>query len=99
MRAKGRQISVRVQRETDAWLEKRAGGTSNKADFVRALIEREMARERQEALLEVFNEAAADVTESDRAEREVILGAFIANEASAGQEPKPKKKTRAVRKG
>lgn len=94
---KSRQISVRVQRETDAWLEKRAGGTSNKADFVRALIEREMARERQEALLEVFNEAAADVTESDRAEREALLGAFAANEEAA--RPKPKKKARVERKG
>jgi hypothetical protein len=92
---KGRQISVRVLRETDAWLERRAGGKSNKADFVRRLIEREMSREREETLLEVFNQAAADVTESDRAEREALLGAFSANEEPAGAKPK----TRGRRKG
>jgi hypothetical protein len=80
MPAKGHQISVRVLRETDLWLERRAGGRSNKADFVRSLIEREMAREREETLLEVFNKAAADVTESDRAEREELLGAFAAGD-------------------
>ena len=83
MTAKGRQISVRVLRETDAWLQRRAGGRSNKADYVRRLIEREMAREREENLLEVFNKAAADVTESDRAEREALLGAFAGNEKPA----------------
>lgn len=97
MPAKGRQISVRVQRETDAWLEKRAGGSSNKANFVRALIEREMAREREEALLEVFNEAAADVTESDRAERDSLLGAFIGNDKPARRSPR--NKARARRRG
>ncbi len=94
MPAKGRQISVRVLRETDSWLERRAGGRSNKADFVRGLIEREMAREREEHLLEVFNKAAADLTESDRSEREALLGAFAANEE--GVEARPK--TRARRK-
>jgi len=91
MPAKGRQISVRVLRETDAWLERRAGGRSNKADFVRSLIEREMAREREETLLDVFNKAAADVTEADRAEREDLLGAFAANEGEETQaKPRPK---------
>ncbi len=80
MPAKGRQISIRVLREIDVWLERRAGGRSNKADFVRRLIEREMAREREENLLDVFNKAASDVTESDRAEREALLGAFAASE-------------------
>ncbi|HEY7818285.1 MAG TPA: hypothetical protein VIG29_08705 [Vicinamibacteria bacterium] len=80
MPVKGRQISVRVLQETDAWLERRAGGRSNKADFVRRLIEQEMAREREKDLLEVFNKAAADVTEADRAERERLVGAFAAGE-------------------
>ena len=77
---KSRQISVRVLRETDLWLEKRAGGRAKKADFVRSLIEREMARELEENLLEVFNKAAAELTDGDRAEREALLGAFAANE-------------------
>ena len=95
MPAKGRQISVRVLRETDAWLERRAGGQSNKANFVRRLIEREMAREREENLLEVFNKAAADLTEVDRGEREALLGAFVANE----EEAEAKAKAKAKRKG
>ncbi len=82
MTTKSRQISVRVLRETDLWLEQRAGGHSKKADFVRRLIEKEMARELEENLLEVFNKAAADLTDVDRAEREGLLGAFASNEES-----------------
>jgi len=50
-----------------------------------------MSREREESLLEVFNKAAADVTESDRAEREELLGAFAANEEE-GTQAKAKRK-------
>ena len=96
MPLKGRQISVRVLPETYAWLERRAGGRSNVADFVRRLIEREMAREREETLFEVFNKAAADVTESDRAEREELLGAFAASGAEETQ-AKAKRKRRGAR--
>lgn len=74
--AKDRQISVRIARETDAWLERRAGSSHNKAGFVRRLIERERARERELELLEMFNEAAADVTQADLEERESLLGGF-----------------------
>ena len=71
------QISVRIPRETDAWLELRAGGgKNNKAGFVRHLIERERARERERELLAMFNEAAAHVTDEDLEEREALLGAF-----------------------
>ena len=87
MTAKSRQVSVRVLPETDLWLEQRAGGHAKKADFVRRLIEREMAREREENLLEVFNKAAADLTDGDRAEREALLEGFATNEES----PKPAK--------
>jgi hypothetical protein len=75
--AKDRQISVRVASDTDAWLERRAGTGKNKAGFIRQLIERERAREREQQLLEMFNEAAADVTEEDIAERESLLGGFV----------------------
>ena len=88
MPAKSHQISVRVLRETDAWLERRAGGHANKADFIRRLIEKEMEREREESLLEMFNKAAADLTEGDHAEREALLGVFSANE----EKPKSKRK-------
>lgn len=48
MPSKERQISVQVSRQTDDWLERRAGDRSNKADCVRRLIENEMARKRDE---------------------------------------------------
>ena len=81
MSLKERQISVRVSRQTDDWLERRAGGRSNKADFVRRLIENEMARKRDEELLQMFDKAAASLTDADRAERDALLGAFTSNDA------------------
>jgi hypothetical protein len=74
--AKDHQISIRIANDTDAWLELRAGGGKNKAGFIRQLIERERAREREQELLEMFNRAAADVTQEDLDERELLLGAF-----------------------
>jgi hypothetical protein len=74
--AKDRQISIRIASDTDAWLELRAGGGKNKAGFIRHLIEREKAREREQELLQMFNRAAADVRAEDLAERESLLGGF-----------------------
>lgn len=74
--AKDRQISVRIAKETDAWLELRAGSSKNKAGFIRRIIERERANERYRELVEMFNEAALELTEEDLAERESLLGAF-----------------------
>ena len=85
MSVKARQISVRLLPTMDLWLERRAG-RSNKAEFIRKLLEKEMVREREEALLQVFNKAAADLTEEDRAEREALIGAFGAEDI------KPRKK-------
>ena len=68
------QISVRLERATDQWLERRAGGRQRKASFVRRLIEQEMEREREKALLGMFNAAAEEVTREDREERETVLG-------------------------
>jgi hypothetical protein len=74
--AKESQISVRIARETDAWLELRAGSRRNKAGFIRRLIEQERAREREAELLMMFNHAAEEVTEDDLAERETLIGGF-----------------------
>jgi predicted DNA-binding protein len=79
--AKDRQISIRVASETDAWLEIRAGSGKNKAGFIRQIIERERAREREQELLQMFNEAAADVTGEDLEERESLLGGFAGRTA------------------
>ena len=73
---KDRQISIRIPKDTDAWLELRAGSSQNKAGFVRRLIERERDRDREQALLRMFNEAAADLTREDVEERESLLGGF-----------------------
>jgi hypothetical protein len=78
--AKDRQISIRIASDTDAWLERRTGGGKNKAGFIRQLIEREKACEREKTLLEMFNQAAADVTSEDLAERESLLGGFAGGE-------------------
>jgi len=73
------QISVRIPHDTDAWLERRAGSGKNKAGFIRHLIERERARERERELLAMFNEAAAYVTKEDLEDREILLGGFAGN--------------------
>ncbi len=75
--ARDRQISIRIGSETDAWLEKRAGSSRNKAGLVRRLIQREMANEREQELLRMFNRAAEDVTEEDLDERESLIGGFV----------------------
>lgn len=75
--AKDRQISVRIASDTDAWLEGRAGSSQNKAGFIRQLIERERIREREKELLEMFNEAAEDVTREDLEERESLVTGFV----------------------
>lgn len=74
--AKERQISVRVSAETDRWLGRQAGGSRRKASFIRELIERERARQRQLELLEMFDRAAAELTNEDRAERDLLVGSF-----------------------
>lgn len=78
--AKDRQISVRIPSDTDAWLARRAGSSQNKAEFIRQLIERERRREREEKLLDMFNEAAAHLVEADIEERESLLGGFAAGQ-------------------
>lgn len=78
--AKDCQISVRIPSDTDAWLARRAGSSQNKAEFIRQLIERERRREREEKLLEMFNEAAAHVAGADLEERESLLGGFAGRE-------------------
>jgi len=74
------QISIRLLPETVSWLEKRSGGGRRKAEFVRGLIEDAMAREREQSLLAMFNQAAAELTTEDREERDALVGAFADSE-------------------
>lgn len=73
---KDAQISVRVPAFVDEWLEQRAGKTGSKADVVRRLIEEEMAREEAEVLREMFDTAAAELTDEEREDRDLLLEAF-----------------------
>lgn len=73
---KEKQISVRVPEDVDRWLEQRAGGARKKAAFIRELVERERAAERESELLEMFNRAAEELTDADYAERERLIDAF-----------------------
>jgi hypothetical protein len=78
-----RQISVRITRELDGWLANRAVQImKSKADVVRTLMEEAMAKEREEELLGIFNEAARDLTSADRRDRELVAGSF-----SGAEEP------------
>lgn len=73
---KERQISVRVPEDLDRWLQERAGGARRKAAFIRELVEKERAAEREQELLAMFNAAAEELTEADREERERLVDAF-----------------------
>ena len=74
--ARTSQISVRIPREIDEWLELRAGGKGHKADLVRRLIEDAMAADRELELQAAFDRAAADVDAEEQRERELVSGAF-----------------------
>jgi hypothetical protein len=79
-RAKEAQVCVRIPTFIDEWLEKRARETGSKADVVRSLIEKEMSREEEVRLRAMFDAAAAELTEEEREDRDLLLGAFEAEE-------------------
>ncbi len=80
------QVSVRISGEVNSWLEQKSGTCASKAAFIRRLVENEMAREREEEELAMFNEAAADLSEEDLLERESLLGGFAGSLRSGGTE-------------
>lgn len=73
---KSAQVCIRIPDFMDVWLEMRARETGSKADVVRELIEREIAREEEERLRAMFDEAAAELTDEEREDRDLLLGAF-----------------------
>jgi hypothetical protein len=78
--AKEAQICVRIPAFVDVWLEARARELGSKADVIRGLIENEMVREEEDRLRAMFDAAAAELTEQEREDRDLLLGAFEAEE-------------------
>jgi hypothetical protein len=78
--AKEAQICVRIPAFVDEWLEARARELGSKADVIRGLIENEMVREEEDRLRAMFDAAAAELTEQEREDRDLLLGAFEAEE-------------------
>jgi hypothetical protein len=74
------QICVRIPAFVDEWLEARARELGSKADVIRGLIENEMVREEEDRLRAMFDAAAAELTEQEREDRDLLLGAFEAEE-------------------
>lgn len=72
---RGKQVNVVFPEETRRWLEQHAGGPRGIAGYVRAIVERERQAEREAELLAMFNRAAEDLTEEDRAERRLFMQA------------------------
>lgn len=73
------QVNIRVAQETSDWLVRHAGGRRAVPAYVRELIERERAAERERELLEMFNRAAEDLTDDDREERRLFMQAHPGN--------------------
>lgn len=69
------QVNIRFSEETRRWLEEQAGDKRAVPAFVRDLVERERAAEREQELLAMFNRAAEDLTEEDREERRLFMQA------------------------
>lgn len=77
---KDAQVSVRISSRMETWLAEKAGKDQSKADVIRSLIEEEMSREARVGLTEMFDAAAAELTEEDREDRELATGAFADEE-------------------
>ncbi len=75
--AKDAQVSVRISGRMDEWLAWKAGKERSKAEVVRSLIEDEMAREAAARRTDMFDAAAADLTDEDREDRDLVTGAFV----------------------
>lgn len=74
------QVNVKLDRELNEWLEKEAGGSRERADFLRKLLVEERRRRQAQALREVFDQAAHDLSREDRLERDDLLEAYTRRE-------------------
>jgi hypothetical protein len=86
MATKDVQINLRLPTDLDNWVTERAGGSRKKPAFIRALLERERAKEEEAELQAMFDRAWASLSpeerEAERREREAWLGAYAGNEKS-----------------
>lgn len=84
MAIKGTQICLRLPSDLDQWLDAR--GKREKAAFVRAVLERERAREEEAQMLEMFNRAWDSLPplerEEVREERDDWMGAYAGGSRS-----------------
>ncbi|MGH7563649.1 MAG: hypothetical protein ACREK5_04405 [Gemmatimonadota bacterium] len=78
--AKDTQVSLRISSRMEAWLARKAGRERSKAEVVRSLIEEEMAREEAARMTDMFDAAAAELTDEDRDDRDLVTGAFADRE-------------------
>ncbi|MFQ5889628.1 MAG: hypothetical protein ACE5JR_06205 [Gemmatimonadota bacterium] len=74
--SKSSQVSVRIDEEMANWIDRHLPQNGSRAEFVRDLLERQMRRERQERLREMFDRAAAELNREDLEEREDLLSSF-----------------------
>lgn len=68
-------MNIRLSSATSRWLVQRAGSRRAVPAYLRGLVERERAAEREQELLAMFNRAGGELTENDRAERRLFLQA------------------------
>jgi hypothetical protein len=80
MATKDAQINLRLPTDLDNWVAERAGGSRKKPAFVRALLERERAKEAEAELQAMFDRAweslSPEEREAERREREALLRAY-----------------------
>ncbi|CAN5763115.1 hypothetical protein BH23GEM10_BH23GEM10_02060 [soil metagenome] len=84
MASKDAQINLRLPSDLDNWVSERAGGSRQKAAFVRDLLEQERAKEAEVEMQAMFDRAWESLSPEERAaerrEREALLGAYAGNE-------------------
>lgn len=70
------QVNVRLPREVRDLLAKKAGRDRSVQDLIRQAIDEYVARLREQKLHEMYSAAAKDMSDADRSDRELWLGAY-----------------------
>jgi len=85
MATKEAQINLRLPSELDAWVEAHAGGKRKKPEYIRHLIEREMRRQEEREMLEMFNDAWDSLSDEERAEERAKRDLWLSASAPAAR--------------